>query len=113
MNMHLPTIQLALEPRAPLSIHEGRDTRLSVLEGVVWITEEGRFEDFFVHAGEHIELQGGGRAVLLAEESARVEVEPVVPVSIHAGSGWFNRIRAMVKPARRDTSASGLALTVY
>jgi hypothetical protein len=112
MNMHLPTIQLTLEPHAPLSIHEGRDTRLSVLEGTVWITEEGRIEDFFVNAGENIDLQGGGRAVLLADQSARVEVQPVVPVSVRAGGDWFNRVRGLFRSAHGARSA-GPALTLF
>jgi hypothetical protein len=112
MNMHLPTIQLTLEPHAPLSIHQGRDTRLSVLEGTVWITEEGRIEDFFVNAGEKIELQGGGRAVLLADQSARVEVQPAVPVSVSAGGDWFNRVRGLLRSIR-VARTQGSALTVF
>jgi ferric-dicitrate binding protein FerR (iron transport regulator) len=112
MNLHLPTVQLALEAQAPLSIHEGRATRLSVLEGTVWITEEGRFEDFFVNAGQDIVLQGRGRAVLLADRNARIEVRSAEPVVVKSGSNWLSRLKTTLFPSHGNSQGER-ALTVF
>jgi hypothetical protein len=88
MNTRLPSLHINLLPQQPLSIEEGQSTRVKVLEGLVWITEENCRDDFFVKAGETLELTRPGKAVLLSDVGARVELLSNVPVSVHTPTLW-------------------------
>ena len=88
MNARLPSLHITLAALEPLSIEDGQTTQVSVLEGLVWITEEGSIDDHFVRAGETLELKQPGKAVLLADHPARVELISRSPVSVHTGSLW-------------------------
>ena len=88
MNARLPSLHISLAPQQPLSIEEGRATRVKVLEGMVWITEENCRDDFFVKAGETLELTRPGKAVLLSDTGAHVELLSDTPLSVHSDTLW-------------------------
>lgn len=53
-------------------------TRVKVIFGGLWLTEEGRLQDVFAHTGDEVALQSPRRAVIEAIGAARIElIEPV------------------------------------
>ena len=59
-----------------LRLPDARGHRIVGLSGDVWITEEGRQEDIILRAGDAITLQTNGTALVMAFDSADVEVVP-------------------------------------
>jgi hypothetical protein len=49
-------------------------TRVRVLYGQLWLTEEGRAQDLFIGSGGEVALRGRGRAVLEGLGRARVQL---------------------------------------
>lgn len=58
-----------------MHIDAPRSVEVSVASGRVWITEESRPDDIWIAAGERVRLQGPGRAVIEAIDTACVHVE--------------------------------------
>lgn len=73
MRFDLSTVHLNLSPGVPLTIAEGAGTRIHVVTGRVWLTEEKQVDDVFLSAGMTYRLRGAGRIVVTAE---RVGEEP-------------------------------------
>jgi hypothetical protein len=110
MNAQLPSLHVSLAAREPLSVREAKGTRVRVLEGMVWITEEGYPDDFFVSAGETFVVQGEGQAVLLADQTARVELVSASPVSVHTEGLWSQVVPRFNRGWQIDRSPRPLAL---
>jgi hypothetical protein len=66
------TIDLGYEQM--LLIDAQPQTRIKVLYGGVWLTEEGRYEDTFLTRGEEFTLRGRGRSIAQALLPARLEL---------------------------------------
>lgn len=49
-------------------------TRVRVLYGAMWLTEEGRAQDIFASCGDEVTLGTGGRSVIEGLGAARVQV---------------------------------------
>jgi hypothetical protein len=112
MNARLPSLHITLAASEPLSIEDAQTTQVRVLEGLVWITEEGSIDDYFVRAGETFVLKQRGKAVLLSDQPSRLELISQSPVSVHTGSLWS------LLPGRTDArralrSARPLALHAH
>ncbi len=84
MRIDLTSLYLALEARQPVTIAGAAGTVVRVLEGRVWLTEEGVSEDVFLFPGAEYRLQSLGRVVLDSDGVSRVEV--ATPVSVRSGS---------------------------
>jgi hypothetical protein len=79
---------LALDHRQLLVLAKQPGTRIKVLSGRVWLTEEGLPGDQFASAGEELRVAGHGRVVVEGLGCARVRlVEP--------GRGWAARMAAL------------------
>jgi hypothetical protein len=66
-------------------------TRVRVLYGSAWLTEEGCAQDIFAGSGGEVALHGGGRAVVEGLGVARVQViEP-------PRAQWWRRLKALVQ----------------
>jgi hypothetical protein len=95
MHFNLDHAPLSLTEGALLKISDGRGRSLRVLEGRVWITQEGSLDDSFLDAGESYTFEGSGSAVVTAEGSrnAKATVLFDVPLTIQsrprAESRWF------------------------
>ncbi len=72
----------------------GPDTRVRVLYGGTWLTEEGASGDSFARAGDEVALHGNGRALLQGLTTTRVRI-----VSPPVGLG--QRLRRAWRPLRR------------
>jgi hypothetical protein len=108
MNARLPSLHISLAPQQPLSIEEGRATRVKV----VWITEENCLDDFFVRAGETLELTRPGKAVLLSDTGAHVELLSDTPLSVHSDTLW-SLLPSLNGQRRSERSVRPLALYAH
>lgn len=66
-----------------LRLRRAKGADIQVLEGEVWITEDGRRDDRFIHAGRSYRVRGPGLVVVGAESpsgGARVEVRAPAPL---------------------------------
>jgi hypothetical protein len=82
------TIDLGYEQM--LLLESRPQTRVKVIYGGVWLTEEGLAQDVFAASGEEVALQSRGLAVVEGLGYARVQV-------MEAPAGW----RAVGTAARR------------
>lgn len=57
-----------------LKIHDGRGRRLEVLDGMVWVTQDGDPRDAFVAKGESFEFDRAGLALVEALVDSRMVV---------------------------------------
>jgi hypothetical protein len=65
---------LRLDDRDFLRLRGARGTAIEVLDGRVWITEDGRAADSFVGSGGHYRVRGDGLVLVGAERASRVRV---------------------------------------
>lgn len=65
-------------------------TRVRVLYGHVWLTEEGCAQDIFTGSGGEVALHGGGRAVVEGLGVARVQV--IEWASRGRARDWLNQL---------------------
>jgi hypothetical protein len=73
-------------------------TRVKVIYGGIWLTEQDRLDDVFAGSGEEVALKSHGLAVIEGLGYARIEVaEPP--------SGW-TLVAALMRQARLALSAS-------
>ena len=83
-----PTRELA--PGEVVGLNGDGRSRLRMLEGRAWITEESRPDDWFVEAGQSLVPGRGARAVAKPESEGRAQ--PGKPSSCQissVGSHWF------------------------
>jgi hypothetical protein len=85
---------LALDHQQLLVLAKRPGTRIEVLSGRIWLTEEGLPGDQFACAGEVLCVAGHGRVVVEGLGSARLRLfEPV--------RGWATRLSALRAALRR------------
>ena len=100
--MTVRTIDLGYEQ--VLLIDGGPGTRIRVLYGAMWLTEEGVADDAFARAGDEIALRGRGTAVIEAIGAGRVQVDtPLVGGRLARALAWLGREPAAA--LRRGRSA--------
>jgi len=90
-----------------------RSRLLLVRRGYVWVTQEGRTEDFWLHAGDALLLQPGRMTVIEAAIASEIYLENRSGMSV---SLWLARScfsaraalqRAVVRLGRRVLPAGG------
>lgn len=91
-NVHTHT----LDPQHLIVLADRPGTRLKVLAGRVWLTEEGQPGDQFAVAGEELRIAGRGRSIVEGLGSARVQV-------IEPARGWATRLSAALALWRRES----------
>jgi len=76
-------------------IRDGAGARVSVDQGVVWITEQGSFVDLVIGAGESCPLDRDGDALIAVHEQARLRLAlgparpRTVEVKFARGGDWL------------------------
>jgi Protein of unknown function (DUF2917) len=94
-----PTIRtIDLEHEQMLVIDNRPGTRVRVLHGGVWLTEQGELDDQFARAGDELRLAAPGRAVLEGIGCSRIEVAP-------APRRWAAALREAIAAVRRAAAA--------
>lgn len=93
------TVDLGYEQMLLLESHPR--TRVKVIYGGIWLTEEGLAQDVFASSGDEVALKSRGLAVVEGLGYARVQVmEP--PLGWNAGLAFVRRaISAMASGIRR------------
>lgn len=69
-----------LEENRPVSFRDACGTSLHCVSGMVWVTIAGQPGDFLLHAGEHLQIESSGLAV--------VEGMPAGAITLHAATPW-------------------------
>jgi hypothetical protein len=62
----------AMPSGSAIRLTSAKSAILRVQEGLVWITEEGVKDDFFLNAGESYVVLGEGLVIVSAEKEARI-----------------------------------------
>lgn len=111
--MTVRTVDLGYEQM--LLLESRPRTRVKVIYGGIWLTEEGLAQDVFAASGEEVALKSRGLAVVEGLGYARVQVmespsgwSKVGAVWQRAAvelSGWLRRSLARLMPARSQTLA--------
>jgi len=86
---HLVHLTAAVPDARILRLPDARGHRIVSLSGDVWITEQGRQEDIILRAGDAVTLQTDGTALVMAFDSADIEVVPP-PASEDRTATWID-----------------------
>lgn len=95
MRFELDGTPLSLVNGALLNISDAKGQSLRVLEGRVWVTQEGYLDDVFLEAGATYRFAGPGSAVVSAEGPADAVATVLfdAPLAVrdrtHAASYWL------------------------
>jgi hypothetical protein len=76
-----------------LRLDAARGTRVQVLFGAVWLTEQRRLDDVFAASGDEVVLEHGGRVLIEAQGFARV----IVPAPTAGFSSALARLAAALR----------------
>ncbi len=85
-------------------------TRIRVLSGGTWLTEEGRLDDVHVRCGDTVTLTTPGRAVLEGLGRSRIEVASPQPLAwterlVQAVNAWRDKSRQPARASLRPRPA--------
>jgi hypothetical protein len=80
MDINLHEATLALPARGVTTLDGARGARLVAVVGAFWVTQDGDRRDYFLAAGEELDITTDGAVVVEAQEDARLAVlqPPVV-----------------------------------
>jgi hypothetical protein len=104
MQFKLDHAPLSLTDGALLNISDAAGRSLRVLDGRVWITQQGSLDDVFLDAGDSLTFTGSGSAIVTAEgrRGAKATVLFDVPLTVQARtrvkSPWMGVFGAASKP---------------
>ena len=83
---------------------------IHAINGILWITQGGNARDMFLHAGEQIELAGGG---MIAIQSLQAESAfRVTPTRHSLGTRLRMWLERMAEEARENPVAPTLAIAI-
>jgi hypothetical protein len=100
---HLVHLTAALPDARILRLDNARGHRIISLSGDVWITEQDRPEDIILRAGDSVTLRTHGTALVMAFNSADIEVAPP-PAPEDSTAAWIDAVEnfeAYDRAARR------------
>ena len=103
MHFKLDRATLGVAVGTPLNLSDGKGCSLRVLQGRVWLTQEGSLDDVFLSAGETYTF-GTARRVVVTAEGGHGAVSTVsfdVPLSIRSrdtDGNWLGYLRHTFAP---------------
>ena len=111
---------VALDRGNVLRIRDGRGTRLQVISGLLWVTEENSPADHVLLPGDAFDLCQAGTAIALAHRVSRVVVEVpagvasprVVEMALTDGGSGTRIALAVRMPISRAMIATGIATII-
>lgn len=80
-----------------IGLHDRRGARLQVVQGRLWITQEGDRRDLFVDQGERFEIERDGITVLHALRPAQVQVREAHAQVANSGPWWRSLLRHVMR----------------
>jgi len=94
-----------------LMLEGRRGTRVKVIFGGFWLTEEGQLQDVFARTGDEVALHSPRRAVIEATGATRIElIEPVALGRLHMlAQHGIGALRGLVRRGKALASASAWA----
>lgn len=106
------TVDLGYEQLLVLESKPG--TRVRVLIGHLWLTEEGSAQDVFASSGDEVSLRSRGTAVLQGQGMVRVELierarHSWVAALWRSASQWLRQRRLAHRPSSTSTTAAQAA----
>jgi hypothetical protein len=115
INLHGATI--ALPAHGVTTLEDARGVRLMAVAGSFWVTQDGDRRDYFLAAGEDLDITTDGAVVIEAQTESRLAVlrPPAVDLAFGRGAagpkGW-RRLAALVAdwvgPGRIDRAAPAM-----
>lgn len=117
MDINLHGATLALPAHGVTTLEDARGLRLMAVAGSFWVTQDGDRRDYFLAAGEDLDITTDGAVVVEAQAESRLAVlrPPAVDLSFGRGaaapSGWRGLaalIAAWVGPDRIDRAAPAM-----
>ena len=72
---------------------------LVVRRGLVWITQEGRSEDFWLRAGDGIIVSSTQLLVIEAEHDSELALESAPPAHFAGATNWLIKVTTMLERA--------------
>jgi hypothetical protein len=98
MNLELERADLVLRFREAIRLEDAAGTRLRILRGSVWITQEGDRKDYYVPAAETITLDRPGLALVHALEPVELLVwQPKIPLAARVARELARASRAVAR----------------
>ncbi|MFJ3045291.1 DUF2917 domain-containing protein [Herbaspirillum chlorophenolicum] len=76
--------QLFLQRRQVRATRVGQVCTLEVRHGRVWVTQEGRADDFWLESGDSMVLLPGALVVIEADHLSSLRIEPVMMQTVRA-----------------------------
>ncbi|HEX2649453.1 MAG TPA: DUF2917 domain-containing protein [Burkholderiales bacterium] len=110
MDLSYGRAAIQLKPGQPLRLRDAQGRHLSVIEGAIWVTQDGDLRDLVVEAGSEFVFDRpglavvqslGGAARIAAEDGAEFERASSSPLGVLA------RLWRKVQRAQRSTQARG------
>jgi Protein of unknown function (DUF2917) len=86
MRLDLEDLPVNLSTGSGLNVADADGVNVRVLQGRVWITQEGSLDDVFLAAGDSHRLVGDGRVVISAEGRADARIAFETPLSVQSRS---------------------------
>lgn len=116
MEQHSDAIEVVLPRRDPLRIRDGEGLIVEVVEGCLWLTQEGDSQDHFAKAGQSIAIERAGLTLAFALSAARVRLRksgaacaPAMEFCGRSAPGAGNARPVLSVPERLRAAASTLA----
>ncbi|HEX7044254.1 MAG TPA: DUF2917 domain-containing protein [Burkholderiales bacterium] len=88
MKLCIQARSLLLDRGQSVAVPAARGTRLEVVRGRVWLTQEGDREDYFVAPGETFDIARNGTTVLHALELTEVRFDERAARRSLVARGW-------------------------
>ena len=82
MQFDLDNLPVVLPLGGRINLAKANGVRVRVLDGRIWVTQEGSPDDVFVAAGAEYELVGDGKIVISAEGRADAQIAFDTPLSV-------------------------------
>jgi hypothetical protein len=100
MNLKLERADLALGFREVIRFQDAAGTRLRVVRGSVWITQNGDRRDHYLAAARTFTLDRPGLALIQAVQAAELvvwKIAPKIPVAARVAQGFARASRAVAR----------------
>jgi len=116
MDLSYGRAAIELKPGQPLRLRDAQGRHLSVIEGTIWVTQDGDLRDVVAEAGSEFVFDRpglavvqalGGRAVVAAEEG--IELERAARPLLGPVSRFWQRIERARKSMRARVALRSLS----
>jgi len=101
MNIELDTSTLSLARDGLVALRDAEGTRVTCLDGALWITEDARERDVLLEAGEAFTIDRPGLTLIMGLTPALLHLSEMPKTAAKRVGGWLSRML----PASRSTAS--------